>query len=67
MVKIEERLKAFLYDLARDCLPIGEINSLLLENTKLTERIVYSDPLLAEWAAKAAKDLLQGTRYGEPR
>jgi hypothetical protein len=63
----KELLKAFLYDLARDCMPIGEINRILLENTKLSGAITYSDPLLAEWADKAAKDLLLGVRYAEKR
>ena len=61
----KELLKAFLYDLARDCVPIGEINRILLENTKLDGATIYSDPLLAKWAEKAAEDLLLGVRYAK--
>jgi hypothetical protein len=62
----KDLLKAFLYDLARDYAPIGEINRILCDNAKLAgDVILYSDPLLALWAEKAAEDLLEGKRYAE--
>jgi len=56
----QELIKAFLYELARDYTPIGNINKILFENSKISDKLIYSDEMLERWASKATEDLLKG-------
>ena len=58
---MSDRLVMFLYMLARDELPLGRIERILVEVEKAGQKTpVFSEPHLASWAANTADRLQVG-------